>query len=88
MPQQPFVMRLHYYLPGGEKLNSLQSGAHHIEYMGSVAKDELLLSAESEPEHDRTTLESAAIHAKYAGEREGTMGYFGSMADDPKAAQA
>lgn len=90
MPNQPFVMRLHYYLPGGSKLNSLQSGAHHIEYMGSVAKDELLLNgdAQPEPETDRTTLESAAIHAKYAGERAGSMGYFGSMAGDPKAAQA
>lgn len=85
MPQQPFVMRLHYYLPSGDKLNSLQSGAHHIEYMGSVEKHELLLGGE--PAADRTTLESAAIHAKYAGEREGSMGYFGNAADDPKAAQ-
>lgn len=89
MPNQPFVMRLHYYLPNGTKRNSLKSGAHHIEYMGSVAKDELLLSPESAVDTgDRTTLESAAIHAKYAGEREGSMGYFGSMADDPKGAQA
>lgn len=85
MPNQPFVMRLHYYLPKGEGVNSLQSGAHHIEYMGSAEKHELLLGGE--PAADRTTLESAAIHAKYAGEREGSMGYFGNAADDPKAAQ-
>ncbi|NMP24465.1 hypothetical protein [Sulfobacillus harzensis] len=85
MPRQPFVMRLHYYLPKGEGLNGLQSGAHHIEYMGSAEKHELLLGGE--PAADRTTLESAAIHAKYAGEREGSMGYFGNAADDPKAAQ-
>ncbi len=85
MPQQPFVMRLHYYLPKGQGLNGLQSGAHHIGYMGSVQKGELLLNDESKPDH--TTLESAAIHAKYAGEREGSMGYFGSMAHDPKAAE-
>lgn len=85
MPQQPFIMRLHYYLPGGTKLNSLQSGAHHVEYMGSADKDELLLAPD---DGDRNTLDSAAIHAQYAGEREGSMGYFGSAADDPKAAQA
>ncbi|MDA8205083.1 MAG: hypothetical protein M0Z36_03370 [Thermaerobacter sp.] len=89
MPHQPFVMRLHYYLPSGTKRNSLTSGAHHIEYMGSVAKDELLLSSEpAQPSGDRTTLESAAIHAQYAGEREGSMGYFGNAAHDPQAAQA
>ena len=85
MPQQPFVMRLHFYLPGGSGTHALGSGAHHIEYMGSVEKHELLLGNDSET--DRTALESAAIHAKYAGEREGSMGYFGHAADDPKGAQ-
>ena len=80
MPQKPFVMRVHFYLPGGESLHSLQSGAHHVAYMGSPDKGELLVDT-------RTSLESAAIHAKYAGEREGSLGYFGSMADRPQAAQ-
>lgn len=87
MPRQPFVIRLHFYLPSGDGLHSLASGAHHIEYMGSREKGELLLSASGEEEGDRTTLASAAIHAKYAGERDGSLGYFGSMADDPAAAQ-
>lgn len=89
MPNQPFVIRLHFYLPGGTGTHGLGSAAHHIDYMGSVEKGELLVAAAlASEEHDRSTLESAAIHAKYAGERDGSMGYFGSMADDPHAAQA
>ena len=81
MPQKPFVMRVHFYLPGGESLHSLQSGAHHVAYMGSREKDELLV------DDTRTSLESAAAHAQYAGEREGSLGYFGPMADRPHEAQ-
>lgn len=84
MPQKPFIMRVHFYLPEGTGRQSLRSGAHHVEYMGSPAKEELLLDSA----HDRTTLESAAIHAKYAGEREGSLGYLGPLAADPKRAQA
>ena len=83
MPQKPFVMRVHFYLPGGESLHSLQSGAHHVAYMGSVDKQELLV----EDGPDRSRLESAAIHAQYAGERAGSLGYFGNLADRPQVAQ-
>jgi hypothetical protein len=83
MPQQPFVMRVHFYHAQGQGLQGLQSGAHHVSYMGSVDKQELLV----EDTPDRSTLESAAIHARYAGEREGNMGYLGSLAADPDAAQ-
>ncbi len=86
MPAQPFIMRLHFYLPTGTGLHSLASGAHHVAYAGSKEKAELMIGrllAES----NRNSLESAAIHARYAGEREGSLGYFGSMADDPKGAQ-
>jgi hypothetical protein len=83
MPQQPFVMRVHFYHAQGQGLQGLQSGAHHVSYMGSAKKDELLVDDES-----RSTLESAAIHARYAGERPGNMmGYLGSLASDPQAAQ-
>ena len=90
MPQKPFIMRVHFYLPAGEGLKSLGSAAHHVEYMGNRDKHELLVDAPLEKvkeEGERTTLESAAIHAKYAGEREGSLGYFGSKADDPQGAQ-
>lgn len=88
MPQQPFVMRLHFYLRGKSSgRQSLKSAAHHIEYMGSKEKAELLIDGLLDEENTHTTLESAAIHAKYAREREGSMGYFGSMAHDPKAAE-
>ena len=83
MPQQPFVMRVHFYHAQGQGLQGLQSGAHHVSYMGSTKKDELLVDEES-----RSTLESAAIHARYAGERPGNMmGYLGSLAQDPQGAQ-
>ncbi|MCL4352250.1 MAG: hypothetical protein M1499_06475 [Firmicutes bacterium] len=81
MPQKPFVMRVHFYLSEGSGRHSLQSGAHHVEYMGSREKEELLLDAA--PAHDDTTLDSAAIHAKYARERDGSLGYLGSLAHDP-----
>lgn len=87
MPNQPFIMRLHFYLPGGQGLHSLESGAHHVAYAGSKEKAELMIDGLMAESNARTTLKSAAIHARYAGEREGSMGYFGSMADDPKAAQ-
>ena len=87
MPNQPFVMRLHYYLPKGQGLNGLQSGAHHIGYMGSPQKGELLIDDPTATQTNTGSLESAAIHSRYAGEREGSMGYFGSLAGDPKAAE-
>ena len=83
MPQKPFVMRVHFYTAQGTGDHTLGSGAHHIEYMGSPMKGELLIDQAGE----RTTLESAAIHAQYAGEREGSLGYFGNMADRPQEAQ-
>ena len=61
------------------------SAAHHVAYMGSREKDELLVDGPAETNRD--TLESAAIHAQYAGEREGSLGYFGNMADHPQEAQ-
>ena len=81
MPQQPFVMRVHFYQAQGQGLQGLGSAAHHVFYMGSTKKEELLI------DESRSTLESAAIHAQYAGEREGNMGYLGSLASDPQAAQ-
>jgi len=82
MPQQPVILRVHFYLPQGTGRQGLGSAGHHVDYMGDVDKHELLVDS------DRTTLESAAVHARYAGERSGNMmGYFGSMAADPKAAQ-
>ncbi|PSR23320.1 MAG: hypothetical protein C7B43_20215, partial [Sulfobacillus benefaciens] len=84
MPQKPFVMRVHFYTAQGTGDHTLGSGAHHIEYMGSPTKGELLVDPMAS---ERTTLESAAIHAQYAGEREGSLGYFGNMADRPQAAQ-
>lgn len=75
MPQQPMVLRVHFYHAAGQQTQSLTSAAHHIAYMGSVEKHELLVDA------DRTTLESAAIHARYAGERDGSLGYFGNVDD-------
>lgn len=81
MPQQPFVMRVHFYLANGVEDQSLSSGAHHVAYIGSVEKHELLVDA------DRNTLESAAIHSRYAGERAGSLGYFGPAGADPQAAR-
>lgn len=80
MPQQPFILRLHFYTAKGQGLKGLDSAAHHVEYMGSCEKDELLVE-------DRTSLDSAALHVQYAGERAGSLGYFGSLADRPQAAQ-
>jgi hypothetical protein len=82
MPQQPFILRVHFYLPEGTGRRGLGSAGHHVDYMGDAAKHELLV------DDDRTTVESAAVHAQYAGERAGTMGYMGDMAHDPQAAQA
>ena len=83
MPQKPFIFRLHFYTGDGTATHSLGSGAHHVAYMGSVDKQELLV----EDGPDRSRLESAAIHAQYAGERAGSLGYFGNLADRPQAAQ-
>ncbi|MCY0884980.1 MAG: hypothetical protein OWV35_03745, partial [Firmicutes bacterium] len=80
MPQQPMVLRVHFYHAAGHQRQSLISAAHHIAYMGSAAKHELLV------DDDRTTLESAAIHARYVGERAGSLGYFGTV--DAATAQA
>ena len=85
MPQQPFVMRVHFYLPEGHGTTSRKSGAHHVSYMGAGEKRELLV--EDTPAR-WSTLESAATHAKYAGERPGNLrGYLGALAADPQAAQ-
>lgn len=78
MPQQPMVLRVHFYHDAGQRQQSLGSAAHHIDYMGAVAKDELLV------DEDHTSLESAAVHARYAGERDGSLGYFGTVTA-PKA---
>ena len=86
MPQKPFVMRVYFYLSGGQGLKSLGSAAHHVAYMGSRDKDELLIG-DGAQDSERTTLESAAVHAQYAGERPGSLGYFGSLADRPQDAQ-
>ncbi len=87
MPTKPFYMGLHFYTPDGEGLNSLESAAHHSEYMGSKEKAELLIDGLMSEEVNDRSLRSAAIHAKYAGEREGSLGYLGSLAADPRRAQ-
>lgn len=87
MPHQPFIMRLHYYLPTGAGLNSLESAAHHSEYMGSKEKAELLIDGLMDEANRESSLASAAVHARYIGERAGSMGYFGSIADDPREAR-
>lgn len=81
MPQQPMVLRVHFYHDAGQRKQSLTSATHHVEYMGSAAKDELLI------DEDQTRLESAAIHARYAGERAGSLGYFGTVAASEAQAQ-
>lgn len=86
MPQQPMVMRVHFYLPGGEGRRGLKSAAHHVKYIGDRKKHELLIRDPDERAIRTTTLGSAAHHVSYA-EHEGTMGYLGPMANDPKAAQ-
>ena len=73
MPRQPMVLRVHFYHDRGQQRQSLSSAVHHVEYMGSVTKDELLV------DDVRTSLESAAIHTRYVGEREGSLGYFGTV---------
>lgn len=87
MPQQPFIQKLHFYLPEGHGTTSRESGAHHVEYMGSPEKAELLVDRLMDEQNTTTSLESAAIHAKYAGERAGNMGYIGSLAADAHGAQ-
>ena len=72
MPSEPMILQAHFYHAKGRGKHSLQSGAHHADYMADPEKDELLVD-------DRTTLESAAIHAKYADERDGSMGSFGTV---------
>ncbi len=73
MPAEPMILRVHFYHAQGTKRQALGSGVHHVDYMLSPDKSELLVDV------DRTTLESAAIHAKYAEEREGSLGSFGSV---------
>lgn len=79
MPQQPMVLRVHFYHGSGQQTQSLMSAVHHVAYIGSVEKHELLVDLA-----DRTTLESAALHARYAGERKGSLGYFGNV-DETRA---
>ena len=42
MPQQPFVMRVHFYLSLGHGEESLQSAVRHVRYMGWRKKAEVL----------------------------------------------
>ena len=72
MPRQPMILRTHFYHAKGQGQQSLASGAHHASYIADPNKAELLVD-------DRTSLESAAIHAQYADERHGSMGSFGSV---------
>lgn len=72
MPQEPMILRAHFYHAKGQGKQALGSGVHHVDYMLSKEKVELLVE-------DRTTLESAVVHAKYADEREGSLGSFGSV---------
>ncbi len=72
MPHQPLIIDHHFYHAKGAGANSLRSGAHHAKYITDEKKAELLVDA-------RTTLLSAAIHAQYADEREGSMGSFGTV---------
>jgi hypothetical protein len=75
MPHQPMIVDHHFYHAKGQGKNSLASGVHHADYIVDEKKTELLLD-------DRTTLQSAAIHAQYADEREGSMGSFGSVSTE------
>ncbi len=86
MPQQPMVMRIHFYLPGGEGRRGLKSAAHHVEYIGSQKKHELLIDPDEQAIDRTTALESASHHVAYAA-HEGSLGYIGPLAHDPKAAQ-
>lgn len=88
MPQQPMVMRAHFYRPGGQGRRGLKSAAHHVVYIGSKRKHELLVDADERAiSSDRTTtLRSAAHHVDYTA-HEGSLGYIGPLAGDPKAAQ-
>lgn len=72
MPHQPLIIDHHFYHARGKGKNSLASGVAHADYIANKKKAELLLD-------DRTTLGSAAIHAKYADEREGSLGSFGTV---------
>ena len=67
MALRPIYVGNHFYLPGGTGSQSLQSATAHLTYMGSPQKEELVTEA----------MESAALHAKYMGERPGSAGYFG-----------
>jgi hypothetical protein len=64
---RPIYVGNHFYLPGGVGSQSLQSATAHLAYMGNPQKEELVTEA----------MESAALHAKYMGERPGSAGYFG-----------
>ena len=75
MPVQPLIIDHHFYHAKGHGKNSLASGVAHADYIANKKKAELLLD-------DRTTLGSAAIHAKYAEEREGSMGSFGTVSTE------
>ena len=77
MPVQPMIMKMKFYLPGATGKNSLAQAARHADYIVKEDKNEVMMPA-------RDTLESAAIHAKYAGERHGNLGgLFGPDPDHP-----
>ncbi len=70
---RPFVLRAHFYLPGGRgRGKSLTSAVHHLQYIQDPKKEELVQD---------TTLESAAIHSRYMTERPGSAGLFGPVPD-------
>lgn len=74
MPKQPMILKMKFYLPGATGKDSLAQAARHADYIVKEEKNEVMMPS-------RETLESAAIHAKYAGERPGNMG--GLFGPDP-----
>ena len=79
---RPFIIRAHFYLPGGKGKTSMKAAVGHLKYMidpdrHQSSNEELLM-----PDH----LE-AGIHAKYMIERPGSLGGFGptQAIPDPNA---
>ncbi len=69
---RPFVIKTHFYLPGGKGKTSMKAAVGHLKYMidperHQSDREELLM-----PDHM-----DAGIHARYMIERPGSLGGFG-----------
>jgi hypothetical protein len=79
MALRPIVVKAWVYLPGRRARKGHRASLAHVRYMGNPKKEELVLATEEmRAEGD----DEAAVHARYMGERRGSMGYFG---DDRKS---